>query len=418
MSVIDTDKARLLPKGILSAAALLAAPVSIANAAAPAENPRLLIGDITPGENASALVIKVLAFNSGPETVASGLQDRLPVRLMVNDEPRKLLLDCERTSAPEAIEPGHFVSRNCQLRLPEDVISASKAYLSLGGGEAPLQYGFSLPGASTIPKVRQAEAPQQSATPLARSTMPAAKPDNGNAFLGNLSAYAPIYAAYGPGTNSDGKLQISFKYQLFGEAGNVGGGRPLINGLHFAYTQRMFWDLGAESSPFRNIDFMPEIFYLQPAVMVNDQFTVGGQIGFRHESNGRDGTMSRSANTVYIQPVTTMTSGDYRIAVGPRLFFYVGDREDNPDIRRYRGSTGLFAEIGQDQGLRLTTNSRFNFSSGKGAIDAELSYPLDEIVDTDLNLYLFGQGFVGYGENLLDYNRKATRLRLGIAIVR
>ena len=54
----------------------------------------------------------------------------------------------------------------------------------------------------------------------------------------------------------------------------------------------------------------------------------------------------------------------------------------------------------------------------KGAIDAELSYPLDKIVDTNLNVYVFGQAFAGYGENLLDYDRKATRLRLGVAIVR
>src|SRR3546814_8954447 len=38
----------------------------------------------------------------------------------------------------------------------------------------------------------------------------------GNAFLPNLSAYAPIFAAYGPGTNSDARLQISFKYTIFG----------------------------------------------------------------------------------------------------------------------------------------------------------------------------------------------------------
>ncbi len=138
----------------------------------------------------------------------------------------------------------------------------------------------------------------------------------------------------------------------------------------------------------------------------------------RHESNGQDGARSRSANTVYVQPVGTFQAGDYTVSVGPRLFFYVGDVEDNPDIRRYRGSTGLFLEVGQDDGLRLTTQSRFNFSSGKGAVDGELSYPLDRLVDTDLNLYVFGQGFVGYGENLLDYNRHTTRLRVGFAIVR
>src|SRR3546814_12927960 len=101
-----------------------------------------------------------------------------------------------------------------------------------------------------------------------------------------------------------------------------------------------------------------------------------------------------------------MPIGKYTLSLGPRLSFYVGSLEDNPDIKRYRGNTALFAQIGQDDGLRLTTNTRFNFPSGKGAIDAELSYPLDRIVDSSLNIYVFGQGFAGYGENLLDYDRK------------
>src|SRR3546814_11128150 len=88
----------------------------------------------------------------------------------------------------------------------------------------------------------------------------------GNAFLSNLSAYAPIYAAYGPGTNSDARLQISFKYQLFGPSAAPDRRQSWEQGLHFAYTQRMFWDLGAKSSPFRNIDFVPELFYLAPTI--------------------------------------------------------------------------------------------------------------------------------------------------------
>src|SRR3546814_12171393 len=70
------------------------------------------------------------------------------------------------------------------------------------------------------------------------------------------------------------RSQISFKYQLFGNPGAVGGDNPLINGIHFAYTQRMFWDLGAESSPFRNIDYMPEVFYLLPAAPVREQIAL------------------------------------------------------------------------------------------------------------------------------------------------
>jgi len=34
------------------------------------------------------------------------------------------------------------------------------------------------------------------------------------------------------------------------------------------------------------------------------------------------------------------------------------------------------------------------------------------------DFYLFGQSFIGYGENLLDYDRHTTRFRLGVALVR
>lgn len=240
----------------------------------------------------------------------------------------------------------------------------------------------------------------------------------GNAFLSNLSAYAPIYAAYGPGTNSDARLQISFKYQLFGPSAAPDRRQSWEQGLHFAYTQRMFWDLGAKSSPFRNIDFVPELFYLAPTIGIGSGVSLGGQGGFRHESNGRSGAGSRSLNTLYVQPVASVALGSYRLSVGPRLWLYAGRLSDNPDIKRYRGNTGLFAEIGEDDGLRITTNTRLNFGSGKGAIDADISYPIDRLIGGNLNFYLFGQAFTGYGENLLDYNRRMTRLRVGLAIVR
>jgi hypothetical protein len=38
----------------------------------------------------------------------------------------------------------------------------------------------------------------------------------GNAFIDNLGPYEPIYAVYGPGTNTEARIQISFKYRLFG----------------------------------------------------------------------------------------------------------------------------------------------------------------------------------------------------------
>src|SRR3546814_16800752 len=131
-------------------------------------------------------------------------------------------------------------------------------------------------------EARQQPAVKASLAALA-SQSPSAKPDRGNAFLGNLSSYAPIYAVYGPGTSSDVRVLISFKYQLFGNPGAVGGDKPLINGIHSASTQRMFWDLGAESSPFRTPDYIPEVFYLLPASPAIEQLVLCGQAGLPHE---------------------------------------------------------------------------------------------------------------------------------------
>eukprot|EP00456_Euglypha_rotunda_P051895 TRINITY_DN4187_c0_g1_i7.p1 TRINITY_DN4187_c0_g1~~TRINITY_DN4187_c0_g1_i7.p1 ORF type:complete len:343 (-),score=55.95 TRINITY_DN4187_c0_g1_i7:313-1341(-) len=262
---------------------------------------------------------------------------------------------------------------------------------------------------------------QVAAAPASTPTSATPSPSDrtvGNAFLENLSAYQPIYAVYGPGTNSEARIQLSFKYQLFGSEAREN--RPALgDGFYFAYTQRMFWDLGADSSPFRNIDFQPELFYTTPPKALSDKVTLSAQIGLRHESNGRDGDVSRSLNTVYVAPMAAFSLGnETRLTVAPRAWLYAGDLSDNSDIRRYRGNSGLTVEVGQDDGLRLSTSSRINFGSGKGSISADLSYPLRRILGGGPDFYLFGQSFVGYGENLLDYNRRTNRLRIGVALVR
>ncbi|RYD61316.1 MAG: phospholipase, partial [Sphingomonadales bacterium] len=183
-------------------------------------------------------------------------------------------------------------------------------------------------------------------------------------------------------------------------------------------TQRMFWDLGRKSSPFRNVDYIPEIFYLLPERAVADGVLLTGQAGFQHMSNGRDGDASRSFNTFYVQPMATFVLSGYRISAGPRAWLYTGSLSDNPDIRRYRGNFGFNADIDRDDGLRLSTTGRISAQSGRAALDAEVSYPLQSLIGGAPNLYVFGQGFAGYGENLLDYRKRQTRLRVGFGIVR
>lgn len=387
-----------------------------------------VVSAIDEADASAALPVELIFLNTGKSQAVHPTPARIPAELLMGG--RRVGVTLERspeTAATMSIAAGKFSRARYVLRRAA-LDGSTSAILSLPGVSAG-GYAFNLPATAASPPVAVARQ-ETRLTSLAVSKAPPSaearagasdatvEGGTGNAFLANLSAYEPIYAVYGPGTNTDAKLQISFKYQLFGEGGAIGGERSWLDGIHFAFTQRLFWDLGRESSPFRNVDYRPEVFYLLPGRPVTGRVSAGGQAGLLHESNGREGLASRSLNTLYVQPVASLPVGSYRLTAGPRLLAYVGSLEDNPDIKRYRGNTGLFAELTRDDGLRISTTSRLNFGTGKGAINTEASYPLNRLVAPNLNLYVFGQAFVGYGENLLDYDRRTTRLRIGIGIIR
>lgn len=385
--------------------ALAAASIAVPASAAP----RVLVDNVQVDEPSGGVIVDLVILNDSQRSYLP--PRRLEGRIATAQGSSTAPIGCA-DSEIGPIPPGMFASLRCHMVLPSAIRIADvhrDLTVALFPGDVPSEGSAAMATPTDI---------HHAVPPALKSDVKSASPTGRNAFLRHISAYEPIYAVYGPARDSDARLQISLKYQLFGEAGAVGVGHPWENGIHLGFTQRLFWDLGTKSSPFRSIDFLPEIFYVMPPRSAGGAVMLSGQAGLRHESNGRDGPDSRSLNTVYVQPVATMPMGRYRLSVGPRLWLYAGRLKDNPDIKRYRGNTGLFAEIGEDDGLLLTTASRLNFTTGKGAVDATLSYPLDRIIESDLNLYVFGHGFAGYGENLLDYRRRTARLRLGIGIVR
>lgn len=240
----------------------------------------------------------------------------------------------------------------------------------------------------------------------------------GESLLRNLSTHEPIYAIFGTTSQSEIKLQGSFKYRLFGSSRPPSPAHVWRDGLYFAFTQKMFWNLASDSS-FRDVNYTPELFYRTSAISLADTLQAGVEAGIQHESNGKAGPDSRSVNNIYVAPTAMWDLGnDYNLTVSPRVTVLVGGRADNPDIKSYRGITGLKFQIGQADGLRLSATGRYNFSTGRGAVLTELSYPLQRLFGGGPELYLFGQNFTGYGESLLDYNRRMTRLRFGLAIAR
>ncbi|WHO39671.1 phospholipase A [Sphingobium sp. AP49] len=381
-----------------------------AQAAGPVE---ILVAHSDERASDGALMIALRLLNDDAVVQHISLPDRVEARLDRDGDIRNVWLErASGTPADLAVPPHGFVSAAYRLAADQ---AAHGGLLSIPQWRVP-QTAL----APAAPVALAVAAPALSPAPMPPPAAPSpADRTIGNAFLDNMSAYEPIYGAYGPGTNSDARLQISFKYQLFGSRERADLPASWRDGLYLAYTQRMFWDVAAQSSPFRNIDYQPEIIYIAPSTGLSNGLSLSAQVGARHESNGRDGAESRSINSLYIAPMVAVPlSGKYRLIAAPRLSFYVGDKSDNPDIADYRGHSALFLEVGDDEGLRLSTQSRLNFSTGKGAVNAELSYPLPRLLGGGPDIYLFAQGFAGYGENLLDYRRQVTRLRIGFALVR
>lgn len=234
-----------------------------------------------------------------------------------------------------------------------------------------------------------------------------------------LTSYEPMYFLVGTRQGANARFQLSFKYRLFDDAGVVVGALPFLSGLHIAYTQTSLWDLADNSKPFRDTSYRPAAFYQwQGGAPVGAHAGWTVQAGVEHESNGRDGDSSRSINTAFVHPDWRFHFGDaWYVGVAPKLFAYL-DKQDNPDIDRYRGHVNLGLLLGQDDGWLFSSIVRRG-KSGYGSVQLDASYPLRKPFFADTGGFVHFQYFNGYGETILDYNlRRTPQFRVGFSIVR
>jgi outer membrane phospholipase A len=241
-------------------------------------------------------------------------------------------------------------------------------------------------------------------------------------FGGRIGVHEAIYFLYGADTPA-AKFQFSFKYRLLGDKAALRNTVPALRGLYLGYTQRSLWDIEAESSPFHDTSYMPELFIESQAVM--DPGSDGGakwlgyQVGYKHESNGRSGLDSRSLNIVYARTALAFGRLDgWSLLVVPRLFGYVSDLSNNPDIVQYRGYADLVIVIGRNDGPALAIGGQLGRNGNRGNLQADLNIPVKVDRIFDFATYIHLQYWSGYGESLLDYNRRSTALRAGISLVR
>lgn len=235
-----------------------------------------------------------------------------------------------------------------------------------------------------------------------------------------LSFHEPMYFQVGDsGDHANAKFQLSFKFRLF--MPDDPRSRGVLDNLYFGYTQFSLWDLSAPSKPFRDTSYRPSLFYYLPDLGIGNSWVsrVGIATGLEHESNGKDGSESRSVNTYFVQPTVNFGNlNDYHLTIAPKAYAYLGPTRDNPDIGSYRGHLDLKLAWGKPDGWELATTLRHGQHSGHNSADTQVSYPLSRLVPGTVG-YLVASYFYGYGESLLTYNQKEqAQFRVGYALWR
>lgn len=253
--------------------------------------------------------------------------------------------------------------------------------------------------------------PEQADKPLVVLAKPEDEPP--------LTVNEPMYFIVGSNSERDvdSRFQLSFKYRPFDPGARVAQYFPALSNLYFGYTQTSLWDIGADSSPFKDTSYRPSLYYKWLG-SGHDIRPAEWRLGLEHESNGRDGVDSRSINIAFVRPTWHVDlANGRRLTLSPKLYHYL-EKSDNSDIHRYRGYVDWQARYGREDGTILTALYRQG-SGGYSSGQLDLSYPISDKLFGRTGTFIHLQLFDGYGETLIDYDRyKDFQLRLGLSLAR
>ncbi len=353
--------------------------------------------------------------NESGDTLSLEPPSQLQLELTTNSGSTRLV-HARATPEPQLVKlpPGQFFRQEYQLSLPRDFAETLGVQLAEGAGTTTLiqvapaphlavdinrDSGDYLPDVSYY-SLKDIESLYQS-------------------YTADLFTYEPIYFLVGSDP-ANSKFQLSFKYRLLNRSGSLSQKYPWLSGLFFAYTQTSFWDLASDSIPFNDTSYKPQLM-IQTENLSRSDAMAGFFVrsGLTHESNGRDGSGSRSTNYFYIKPMAVFYHQASRlgIMISPKFLVYINnDKDNNSDLPDYRGHIELETRIGRAHSMMLTTNLRF---ARKGtSIQTDLTYPIDSLLGNNLNVYLHLQYSNSLAESLVDYRKRTETFRLGLSFFR
>lgn len=283
------------PLAILGSALALLAASGQGNAAEPT---LAISGLATPVVSGRPANLWLAALNASGAAVAWEFPSEIACRLVSPGNSTHVtarLLD-STLGSPVSIAAGGFRCAEYALPLPDNLL-----------GEVILEF-TDLPLNRILLVVEQPPAETTAAkpeTPLWKKLLRDAEPQDagdltepGRFFKEHIFGYEPF--CFIAGTESpNAKFQVSVKYRLLNETGALARKAPALTGLHLAYTQTSLWDWNAESRPFYDSSYKPEVLYSWERLAGGEPaqwFRLDLQGGVQHESNGKSAADSRSLN--------------------------------------------------------------------------------------------------------------------------
>lgn len=217
--------------------------------------------------------------------------------------------------------------------------------------------------------------------------------------------HRPTYVAFGD-NKMNTIVQISMKYELLKNSN-----------VYLGYTQYSMWELWRESSPFRDHNFNPEIFYRFSKYKDSYDFSIDA--GYEHRSNGRDGDADRSMDNPYLTLEKGVSFWGVRLA-WTNKFQYLVRMFGNPQLADYYGywKTGLTLDFNlpwiehEQLYVNFTPGTDSKLSRSTTEVGAKFRTPFGQ----NFAPYFFVQYWNGYLGSMLDYNVYAEGVRAGIIL--
>ena len=220
------------------------------------------------------------------------------------------------------------------------------------------------------------------------------------------SYFATGFATNKPVTKytSDVKFQLSIALRLWSIKEKVD--------IFATYSQRSVWDIYQQSCPFRETAYNPGVW-----VAWRTGEKVRLLFGFEHESNGLglDGGLSRSFNYATVACLYEPFE-NWRFGARAWYGYFFHDEDINQRYFRYRGVMQLWGTFHtRNERLQVTALVNPTVTFTKFNTQLEASWRILKRGDWIPSLYV--QYRYGYGDTMIDYNRCASTIRVGISLI-